>query len=488
MLRIALIYIFVFMLTCFNCIAKDSHVYLEEGIKAYKEEADFDTAVSKLRKAIETGLKDKDDIVKAYLHLGFAYMGKGMPAKAEMEFGNAIKLQPSLKLYPEKHSNKIISSFNSIREQFVASLAVISNPGGAEVFISEEGSKLKRIGVTPLKLDSLLVGNYNITVKKSFYLPENTDIFLKQGKENRLEIDLKPGTAKLKILSDPPEAFVFSDADDPLGTTPLSVEIPLDGSMKIKMLKEGYLEKELEIKVSEDDISITGFDEIIKDESKEIKIELQKAPPPGSLRVTSEPTEAAVYLDGMNVGNTPLYLESISPGKRNLRVSYPGFASYVSKVEINSNQESVVEVLLGGKLIISSIPAEAQVFIDQEYKGIAPLETGRIPSGTHEVMFTKENYRDISKTAVLKDSQDMEITGRLIPIKGSVSISSQPSEANVYLDGEMIGKTPVFIYGIMVGKYNLKLEKYGYQDWKKQIEIEESKLWWNSIRLKPEMQ
>ncbi len=47
---------------------------------------------------------------------------------------------------------------------------------------------------------------------------------------------------------------------------------------------------------------------------------------------------------------------------------------------------------------------------------------------------------------------------------GSLSISSNPQGAEVYLNNRLEGSTPLIINGLLVGTYNLKISKGGYQD------------------------
>jgi hypothetical protein len=47
---------------------------------------------------------------------------------------------------------------------------------------------------------------------------------------------------------------------------------------------------------------------------------------------------------------------------------------------------------------------------------------------------------------------------------GSVNIRTEPSGAQVYVDGELKGSTPVAITGLSAGSHTILLTHYGYQD------------------------
>ncbi len=58
-----------------------------------------------------------------------------------------------------------------------------------------------------------------------------------------------------------------------------------------------------------------------------------------------------------------------------------------------------------------------------------------------------------------------------IPMTGSISVSSAPSGADIYLDGRYKGTTPTTISDIPPGSHVLKLEKYGYKEWLTSVHV-----------------
>ena len=54
---------------------------------------------------------------------------------------------------------------------------------------------------------------------------------------------------------------------------------------------------------------------------------------------------------------------------------------------------------------------------------------------------------------------------------GSVDVSSSPSGASIYVDGESMGTTPDIIEGLDIGSHKLLLKKSGYEDWTKVVKV-----------------
>jgi len=468
-----------------ECDADDGKTHMENGLKAYKEEADFDKAILELQEAIRLGLDSQVDMIQAHLYLGFAHIGQADRANAEAEFAEAITLDPSLSLNPELHSSKTIGVFNGIKERLVDSLTIISTPGGAEAFLDGQS-----LGTTPLRLDSILIGKHSLKLVREYFQSKTLSIQVKEGKDNRISVQLDKSEMELFITSKPPEAVLYvagkDDSDPrPYGKTPLSLKMVLDQELAVKLTKEEFLHKELKLKLTEAGVIVSNMADAIpvKEGVVRVEISLDPAPPPGSLRVTSDPPGATAYLDGIDLGETPLTIAKVTPGNRRIRVSMSGFTSMTRKIEVISGEETAVEMALGGQLRILSIPSEAQVFIDEEYAGITPLRTGRIPAGPRQIRVARNKYKDGFSAVMVERGKEKEVGVRLLPVKGSIAISSDPSGASVYLDGEMKGETPLFVYGVMVGQHSLRLASPGSEDWEKQITVEELKVSWQFVKL-----
>ena len=69
--------------------------------------------------------------------------------------------------------------------------------------------------------------------------------------------------------------------------------------------------------------------------------------------------------------------------------------------------------------------------------------------------------------------------------KGTISLTTSPSLAYIYLDGTYKGYTPRNITNMTAGNYQLKLTKYGYYDYKTITNIQSGKTTTMSITLQP---
>jgi TonB family protein len=123
-----------------------------------------------------------------------------------------------------------------------------------------------------------------------------------------------------------------------------------------------------------------------------------------------------------------------------------------------------------GQLSVTSEPAGATVMIGDEKKGVTPLQLADLPVGKYSLQVKLQGYEDFKQDVELTNEQsklDVPVTLKAIDpsqIKGSVRIVSIPDGADVYLDGQVIGKTPFRWKNATPGDQNLVFKKDGYQD------------------------
>ncbi|ASJ02995.1 hypothetical protein A3L09_06850 [Thermococcus profundus] len=100
------------------------------------------------------------------------------------------------------------------------------------------------------------------------------------------------------------------------------------GSHSVKVAMNGY-------HLYETSVSIKAGEEI------DIKATLIPMTPTGTLRITSTPSGAAVFLNGTFIGLTPLSL-NLSAGLYTIRVSKDGYEDYSKSVEIKGGEEVAI--------------------------------------------------------------------------------------------------------------------------------------------------
>ena len=130
-------------------------------------------------------------------------------------------------------------------------------------------------------------------------------------------------------------------------------------------------------------------------------------PSPGRLLVRSSPPGALVDVNGAPRGTTPLALSEIPYGSYTLRVSRPGYVSQVHELSISAGQPV-------GAVSVGLMPAAA---------------------------------------------------GAAARAAGSVFVESRPPAAQVFLDDERVGRTPVLLSDVAAGLHEIRIQRDGYRVW-----------------------
>jgi hypothetical protein len=62
-------------------------------------------------------------------------------------------------------------------------------------------------------------------------------------------------------------------------------------------------------------------------------------------------------------------------------------------------------------------------------------------------------------------------TGAPARSDGALEVDSRPTGAKVYLDGKLIGNTPLLLQAVSAGEHAVRLEHDGYRGWSSSVRI-----------------
>ena len=198
----------------------------------------------------------------------------------------------------------------------------------------------------------------------------------------------------------------------------------------------------------------------------------------GILLVRSEPSNANVYVDGVEKGTTLLQMADIGVGEHEIRIEKSLYYSYSEIVTIQPDLVETVTAALKpnfGKLEITSVPGEAVVKINTQTKGRTPVTLEQLVSGTYTIELSKDLYHDHVEKFVITDGSVNQRDIQLTPAFGKLSVKSEPIGADVFLDGQSKGTTPFELDKLPSGKYQMKVSYSLYETIEKEIVIEDGK-------------
>ncbi|MBP1928067.1 hypothetical protein J2741_000614 [Methanolinea mesophila] len=151
----------------------------------------------------------------------------------------------------------------------------------------------------------------------------------------------------------------------------------------------------------------------------------------GRIYITSNPSGAGVFIDGVLYGMTPAMIVDVPPGQRIVTLTKDGYVPWKKTVNVQAQR---ITMLTGikltkegpetGAISVISIPWSAAVYLDDQYKGLTPLTIQGVTAGTHTLKVTKDGYRDYSTTVTVSSGRTTRVpTIRLvresIPVTGT---------------------------------------------------------------------
>ena len=271
-----------------------------------------------------------------------------------------------------------------------------------------------------------------------------------------------------------------------INPTPADAKVSVSGQIPVT----GVYSAEIEAGIYSATISKFGF----KSESKALEViadeettwnpilSEEEVPPPlkAKLIISVEPSDADIEVANYPEINSPGEYE-VDAGSYTIDFTKEGYESVRRTIYINQGEIKVVSVILKeieplpppeeleGQLIISVIPSDAII----EVAGITEITipgTYILNPGSYDIKASKEGFITQTKRAYVNEGkitavafilEEVEIPPE-IPSKATMEIISDPSDADVYINGEFKWTTTPYTIVLDAGTYILRLQKEGY--------------------------
>ncbi len=188
--------------------------------------------------------------------------------------------------------------------------------------------------------------------------------------------------------------------------------------------------------------------------------------PPSGVRIESSPLGAEIYWDARPVGKTPMTLPPADPGRHQLVLVLPGYATVLEDVEVTAGQPLRVAKKLeeqAGALEVTTKPAGARIELDGVPVGTSPQKLARVRVGAHAVRATHPDHQAVEREVTIEFEQLARLDLELPPKPGRLVITSTPAGAEVWLGPRKLGQT-VWTGEVPPGKHQIRVAKDGYED------------------------
>ena len=277
--------------------------------------------------------------------------------------------------------------------------------------------------------DRLLIrpGDYDLTISANGYHLYQQTITVTDADTQQLDIRLAPLPGTVEIVTVPPGAVLTLD-DLPLGVAPseaLSLEA---GSYVLTATLDRY-------QLWQGKIDVVG-----RNQSQRVNIAL--VPDWAQVRFTTTPEPVLASVDGQPVDITPNGISVLS-GEHQLTLSAPGFVPQTVPLVVVAGVDQDLGALTlapaDATLTLTSAPPGAGVSVDGTYTGLTPLTVALAPGAPHALKISRAGYQTQTVTVTLSRGQTANRAVTLTPELGEVRFAISPAEAELLINGEVIG-------------------------------------------------
>jgi hypothetical protein len=136
------------------------------------------------------------------------------------------------------------------------------------------------------------------------------------------------------------------------------------------------------------------------------------------------------------------------------------------------------DVPVNGSVFAASFPTGAMISVDGVQRGLTNQMVTNIPPGAHNLTLKKTGYQTVTVPFELKAGESKVLApitlsagGGTDGEKGSIYVSSIPSNATISLDGVGKGLTNKLVTNVAAGNRTLTLTKSGYQTKTIRVEV-----------------
>jgi hypothetical protein len=139
-----------------------------------------------------------------------------------------------------------------------------------------------------------------------------------------------------------------------------------------------------------------------------------------------------VFLDGKELGETPLTLSRVQPGEHVLRIGKEEYLTYEQRVDVKGTDRKTIRISLErmtGELLVSTEPEDSSIYIDGKPVGTSPYEGKSLSPGKHKVKIVKEGYETWERDAVVEGGKRVEVFTMLNQKKREMSPALAPRKS-----------------------------------------------------------
>ncbi len=208
----------------------------------------------------------------------------------------------------------------------------------------------------------------------------------------------------------------------------------------------------------------------------EVKIDLR--PAFGYIEVPAEGklAGAKVFIDNAYKGTVPFRSERLASGNHQVRLVRQMYSPVSENVAVKDGETTRFAPALSADFarVTLRVEGNAEIWVNEERKGTGTW-TGELATGDYKIECRLASHRTATKQLSVQPALDGQTINLAAPtpIYGRLNVTSTPIDADIYLDGQKVGTTPMMLPKCLIGQHTVKISKAGHSDFAKTIVLAE---------------
>lgn len=301
-------------------------------------------------------------------------------------------------------------------------------------------------------------------------------VAIESGKVYKMKVITSGGATGGRFIQDAKETgkFVEFIVNPANATVEFNEElVPLDNGYATKFVNFG----KYQYRVSAHNYHSTAG-QLVVDPSEQGNVRLEVSLKPNfgflELKENSANKGAQVFLDNARIGQIPLARTQVKSGTHSLRIAMSMYKTYEQTITIEDGQVQTLtpELVPNFAETTLKVDADAEIYVNGELKGRREWR-GPLEVGSYKVECRQENHESVSQNITISDNKEARTftLEKPIRIEGTLRVTSNVPNAEVYLDGDKVGNTPYYSVHTLIGKHQLSVRQKGYGNHTESIEV-----------------
>jgi formylglycine-generating enzyme required for sulfatase activity len=295
-------------------------------------------------------------------------------------------------------------------------------------------------------------GSHEVVAEKVGYHPLEATIVVTSAPSQRFFLALSKLPGIVQVVSRPVDGAVVTVDGEEMGITPVE-SLPISaGTHHLTVRAPRHLPANLEIEV--------------EGAGKEQAFGVDLIPAWAPISLASDPTRARVWVDGIEVGETPGSFD-LDAGTRAIELTLEGHNPWKREIEVVADEpQTLAEIALvkaDAQLRIESNPSGAQIVVDNASAGRTPIDLSLASEEVHEISLFKTGHELASRTIELEPGERRTLEITLKPRIGVINLIAHPTGATLSVDGKPTGEANQELR-LLASPHALVIRKEGYEE------------------------